>query len=77
MYICLCKAVTDTRIKEAIRAGCKSVRMVGGFCYAGMDCGSCGMEIKSIIEAELEAQEEKKEVQPFTVIEGGAGNSVG
>ena len=71
MYICLCKAVTDKRIKEAINAGCKSVRMVGGFCSAGADCGSCVLEIKSIIDAE------QNEGRLFTVINGGAGRKVG
>ena len=73
MYICLCKAVTDKRIKEAIDAGCKSVRMVGGFCSAGTDCGSCVLEIKSIVDTEQSESEGKR----FTVINGGAGRKVG
>ena len=77
MYVCLCKAVTDTQIKQAIRAGCTSVRMVGGFCHAGMDCGSCGPEIRAIVDDQRKEEKEENAERPFRVINGGAGGKAG
>ena len=71
MYICLCKAVTAARVKEAIRAGCQTVRMVGGFCAAGKDCGSCRSEIKSIIDIQ------RNQGKAFAIIDGGAARKAG
>ena len=51
MYVCLCRAVTDTEIKQAIHAGCHNVKAIGEACNAGTDCGSCQPEIGELLES--------------------------
>lgn len=46
MIVCLCHAVSDREIDEAIDDGCSSVRQIGRNCKAGTDCGACRTEIR-------------------------------
>lgn len=41
MILCLCKAVTDREVDDAIRRGANTTDAVGQMCGAGTDCGSC------------------------------------
>ena len=41
MYVCLCRAVSNTTIEAAIRAGANTVEMVGEQCGAATECGRC------------------------------------
>jgi bacterioferritin-associated ferredoxin len=50
MYVCVCRAVTEERVKAAIDAGAKSVAEVTGTCCAGDDCGACHQTIEDLIE---------------------------
>jgi bacterioferritin-associated ferredoxin len=50
MYVCVCRAVTDEKVKAAIDAGAKSVEAVTGACCAGDDCGACHQTIEDMIE---------------------------
>jgi bacterioferritin-associated ferredoxin len=49
MYVCICRAVTMSRIKAAVRAGAATVDAVEEACGAGGDCGSCREEIEGVI----------------------------
>ena len=51
MYVCMCKALCDKRIREAIEGGATTVAAVGRACGAGTDCGSCVDHIADMIEA--------------------------
>lgn len=51
MYVCICHAVTDTEVKQAIQAGADSVSAVTRECKAGGDCGSCRQHIEDLIDA--------------------------
>ncbi len=51
MYVCICRAVTDEKVKAAIDAGADSVEAVTAACCAGDDCGSCHGLIEDMIEA--------------------------
>ncbi len=53
MIVCLCQAVSDSQIEEAINRGASSVEAVGRVCGAGTDCGSC---VQSIVERLAGAQ---------------------
>ena len=49
MYICLCKSVTDHKIKEAVSQGCctyKEVRIKTGIAN---QCGKCACYAKKLI----------------------------
>ena len=54
MYICLCRAVTDAQVKEAIDAGAQTVEAVTKACCAGDDCGACHGTIADLIEERRE-----------------------
>ena len=50
MYVCVCRAVTDEKVKAAIAAGAQSVEAVTAACCAGDDCGACHQTIEALIE---------------------------
>jgi len=49
MYVCLCHAVTEQRVREEIANGATTPRQVAGGCRAGTDCGSCVRRIQAIL----------------------------
>jgi len=50
MYVCVCRAVTEEKVKAAIDAGADSVEAVTAACCAGDDCGACHQVIEDMIE---------------------------
>ena len=51
MYVCVCRAVTERQVGEAIEAGADTVAAVTRACCAGDDCGACHAQITEMIEA--------------------------
>ena len=49
MYVCLCEAVSDREIEDAIRTGCNTVEDLKATCRAGTSCGSCHEELRSLL----------------------------
>jgi bacterioferritin-associated ferredoxin len=49
MYICVCKAVTDTQIKHAISEGVCSRRELFKCLGVGGDCGKCNPDVKELL----------------------------
>ena len=41
MYACICHAVTETEVSDAMDAGASTEEEVGDACGAGTGCGSC------------------------------------
>jgi bacterioferritin-associated ferredoxin len=41
VYLCVCKAVTDGQVREAVASGCSSAAAVAAETGASTDCGSC------------------------------------
>ena len=41
MYVCICKAVTDSEIRDAVVRGADSVEAIGQELQAGTRCGAC------------------------------------
>ena len=41
MYACLCRAVTEQLVREAVAAGASTVSAVRATCGAGTGCGGC------------------------------------
>ncbi len=58
MYVCICRAVTEDRVRAAIAGGADSVSAVTSACCAGDDCGACHGVIEDMIEEHLESAEE-------------------
>lgn len=50
MYVCICRAVTEREVKDAIDEGARSVDAVIAACCAGDDCGACHERIEDMIE---------------------------
>jgi bacterioferritin-associated ferredoxin len=54
MYVCLCRGVTDSQIREAVSDGATTSRMVSERLGTATQCGSCGIATRNIINSELE-----------------------
>lgn len=50
MYVCVCKAVTDTQIKRAINEGVSSHRELFKCLGVGGDCGKCNPHVKELLD---------------------------
>jgi len=51
MILCICKNVSDTRVRQAIVDGAETLDEVGRACRAGTDCGACVDEIEDLLSA--------------------------
>ncbi len=59
MYICICKAITDTQIRAAVDNGVNSVCKLRKKFGLASSCGSCIKMTESILK-----ENSKKEVKP-------------
>jgi bacterioferritin-associated ferredoxin len=50
VYVCMCMAVTESTVRNCLRAGADSVERVGEDCGAGTGCGGCVETVRLIIE---------------------------
>jgi bacterioferritin-associated ferredoxin len=50
MYVCVCKAVTDTQIKQAINEGSSSRRELFKCLGVGGSCGKCNPYVRGLLE---------------------------
>ncbi len=50
MYICVCKAVTDSQIKQAIDSGVRTRRQLYQCTGAGDVCGKCTRHIRQMLD---------------------------
>jgi len=53
MYICICHAVTDTAIRNAIDKGVTNLSELGFETGAGTQCGSCVPRAREIMDEAL------------------------
>ena len=56
MYVCVCKAVTDNQIKNAINNGVCTRRQLFNCLGVGRDCGKCNKYVKEILDDHLQQQ---------------------
>ncbi|MDP8929115.1 MAG: (2Fe-2S)-binding protein [Actinomycetota bacterium] len=50
MYVCHCRVVTDTQIREAIRCGARDVCAIAEACGAGGRCGGCLPAVRRLLQ---------------------------
>ena len=50
MWVCHCRAVTDSHIREAIARGATDEAEIGAHCGAGTGCGSCHDELRRMCD---------------------------
>ncbi|MFL0805336.1 MAG: bacterioferritin-associated ferredoxin [Agarilytica sp.] len=54
MYVCLCKGITDSQIRDAVDAGAESVREVRNELGVSTQCGRCVSHVREIVKSTLE-----------------------
>ena len=50
MWVCHCRAVTDSHVRQAIAEGAADEREIGRLCGAGTGCGSCHDELRRLCD---------------------------
>ena len=56
MYICVCKAVTDTQIKRALDNGINTRRQLFHCLGVGNACGKCNKYVKELLDNHCQQQ---------------------
>jgi len=56
MYVCLCNAVTDSDIREAVEDGVMHVAHLAMRCGLGTGCGRCQETAQQLIDEHLAAE---------------------
>jgi bacterioferritin-associated ferredoxin len=56
MYVCICKAVSDRRIRRAVDEGAVSVRDLSRETALGTNCGKCVPQAREILAEALAAK---------------------
>lgn len=51
MYVCICQAVTDREIYQAVRNGAESFRDLRDQLQVGAECGQCACHAKQCLRA--------------------------
>jgi len=54
MYVCLCKAVTERQIREAVMNGAHSLKDLKHSLGVASECGKCAAEAKHCLKEALE-----------------------
>lgn len=50
MYVCLCNALTDRQVRDAVVAGATRPSEVYGACGCAVQCGSCARTMRRIMD---------------------------
>ena len=53
MYICICNAVSDSVIREAVSKGARSFRDLSFKTGCGTQCGSCVPQARAVMDESL------------------------
>ncbi len=53
MYVCLCKGITDSQIREAVNGGANSLGQVQRELGAATNCGKCAGLVAEVIDETL------------------------
>ncbi len=54
MYVCLCKGITDSQIRDAVSAGAESIREVRDQLGVMSQCGKCSTLAREVVKNALE-----------------------
>ncbi len=62
MYVCLCKGITDTQIREAVQQGASSLKDVRNTLGVASQCGKCGVLTREILrQTALDSSNEQEQ----------------
>jgi len=56
MYVCVCKGITDSQIRNAVNEGAESLRAVRDTLGVATQCGKCSCLAREIVRETLESQ---------------------
>jgi bacterioferritin-associated ferredoxin len=68
MWVCHCRAVTDSRVLEAIAEGATDEADIGRVCGAGTGCGSCHDELRRLCEASQASPAARRDPRPLVAV---------
>lgn len=54
MYVCVCRAVTDGQIREAVQEGCCSMRELRNELGVATQCGRCATTARDVLNDSLQ-----------------------
>jgi bacterioferritin-associated ferredoxin len=63
VYICICKAVTDGQIRDAIKLGACTRKQLIECLSVGRDCGKCNPDVRELLS--LHAPQAQQAHCPF------------
>ena len=58
MILCLCKGVSDRKVRELVKQG-QSLREIVDTCHAGTGCGACAMDLREMVRNETDDEKSK------------------
>ncbi len=53
MYVCICKGITDTQIRDAVCSGASNLRSVRQQLGAMTQCGKCAAQTRDLVNKTL------------------------
>ena len=56
MYVCVCKAVTDSQIQSAIDNGACTRKQLFQYLGVGADCGKCNKQLRNMLDKVIEGE---------------------
>jgi bacterioferritin-associated ferredoxin len=62
MYICLCKAITDSHIREAVANGATHFSQVRKELGLASQCGKCGLIARQVFNESLQTEQQDNEL---------------
>ncbi len=62
MYVCICKGITDSQIRDAVCDGADSLRQVRKQLGAASQCGKCAILTKEIIDETLAGLQDNPDI---------------
>ncbi len=67
MYVCICNAVTEKQVNEAIDAGAKTVKALNSQLGIATQCGSCVGCAKACLAKARKQKSENKPTNVFSI----------
>lgn len=62
MYVCLCKAVTDTQIRQAVENGATSFGQIRKDLSLAAQCGKCGILARQVYNESIERNMDQQQL---------------
>lgn len=50
MYVCICRSVTDSQIRQAIAEGANNIRQLRNCLGVASQCGKCGKQVCELLQ---------------------------